>query len=81
MDRRVLAAIGIIVTAALMLAIVACIVLYTRDPDNESYVMAMSMLSMGIMLFLLIFGMLHNGRCGIFYFCQSVYNRVHEKPP
>ena len=63
MDRRVLAAIGIIVTAALMLAIVACIVLYTRDPDDESFVMAMSMLSMGIMLFLLIFAVAY-GRGG-----------------
>lgn len=63
MDRRVLAAVGIVVTAVLILAIITCIVLYTRDPDDESYVMAMSMLSMGIMLFLLIFAVAY-GRGG-----------------
>lgn len=58
--RQTLAmAVGIVVTAALMVALAATVWLYSQDPDNPSYMVMMGALSSGMMVFLIIFALVY----------------------
>ncbi len=63
MKQKTLTALGVAVTALLMVSLAACVLFYTRNPDNGAYMIGMGALSSGMMLFLVIFALIY-GRAG-----------------
>lgn len=60
MKPRTMAAIAVIVTALLMVATVACVIGYTKEPENAMWMAGMGLLSSGMMIFLLLFALVYS---------------------
>ena len=59
MKPRTMAAIATAVTALLMIATVACVIGYTKEPENAMWMAGMGLLSSGMMIFLLLFALVY----------------------
>ncbi len=59
MKPRTMAVIATIVTALLMVATIACVIGYTREPENAMWMAGMGLLSSGMMIFLLLFALVY----------------------
>ncbi len=60
MKPRTMAAIAVIVTALLMVATIACVIGYTKEPENAMWMAGMGLLSSGMMIFLLLFALVYS---------------------
>ena len=59
MKPRTMAAIATAVTALLMIATIACVIGYTKEPENAMWMAGMGLLSSGMMIFLLLFALVY----------------------
>ncbi len=59
MKKSAMAAVGIAVTAVLMAGLAFAVWFYSKDPDDQVGMVAMGMLSSGLMLFLIIFALVY----------------------
>lgn len=59
MKPKTMATVAIVVTAMIMGMLLFCIMEYIDDPENVMWLAGMSMLSSGLILFLLIFALVY----------------------
>ena len=59
MKQRTIAAIGISITAILMVILAYTVYMYNNNPDSTIGLMTMAMVSTGLMTFLIIFGLIY----------------------
>lgn len=59
MKPRAMAMIATAVTALLMAATIACVIGYTKEPENAMWMAGMGLLSSGMMIFLLLFALVY----------------------
>lgn len=60
MKQRSMAIIGIAVTAVLMIALAYSVYVYSSNPEDQAWMVAMGMISSGMMVFLVIFALIYS---------------------